>query len=245
MKIAVAQTRPKKGNIEANIAAHVNLIQQAAALGTGIIIFPELSITGYEPTLAAQLATTINDDRLTVFEQLSNTHQLTIGVGMPLATAAMPVIGMAIFKPGGARQVYAKKYLHADELPFFASGQSTVTSLGEHNEIALAICYEISVDEHTQQAFSTKPLVYVASVAKAVKGIKSALQRLAFIAQTHNALVLMANCTGFCDGEECAGQSSVFNTAGQLTGQLNNTEEGLLIVDTKTHTVIQTVLQQL
>lgn len=239
MKIAVAQTRPIKGNITANIAAHISLVQQAAVQGAGIIIFPELSITGYEPTLAAQLATTINDERLDVFDLLSNEHNIIIGVGMPLQTATTPVIGMIIFKLAADRQVYAKKYLHADELPFFVSGQSTITALGEYNEIALAICYEISVEEHTQQAFNTNPLVYIASVAKGIKGVDNALNRLAHIAKTHKAIVLMANCTGICDGEECAGQSSAFNAKGQLTGQLSNVAEGLLVIDTSTQAVMQ------
>ena len=241
MKIAVAQTRPVKGNITANIATHVTLIQQAAAQGAGIIIFPELSLTGYEPAMAAQLATTITDERFDVFEQISNKHHITIGVGMPLQTGTLPAIAMIIFKPGTARQVYAKKYLHADELPFFVSGQSTVTTLGEHNEVALAICYEISVDEHTQQAFSTQTTVYIASVAKAVKGIGNAVGRLAYIAKTYNVTVLMANCTGLCDGEECAGQSSVLNSKGELTGQLNNTAEGILMVDARTQAVTHAV----
>lgn len=242
MKIAVAQTRPVKGDITANIATHIKLIQQAAAQGAGIIIFPELSITGYEPTLAAQLATTITDERFDVFQQLSDEHNITIGVGMPLQTGAKPCIGMVIFMPNANRQVYAKKYLHADELPFFTSGQSTVTRLGVHNEIALAICYEISVDEHTQGAFSNNAQVYIASVAKAVKGIDNALNRLAHIAKTYNAVVLMANCTGLCDGEVCAGQSSAFKNKGELAGQLSNNTEGILMVDTITQAVTQTVL---
>jgi len=242
MKIAVAQTRPVTGDITANIATHVTLIQQAAVQGAGIIIFPELSLTGYEPTLAAQLATTINDNRFAVFEQLSNQHNITIGVGMPLQTATMPFIGMVIFKPGEARQVYAKKYLHADELSFFVSGQSTVTTLGERDEIALAICYEISVNRHIQQAFSTNPSVYIASVAKVATGVTDALHRLAYIAKTYNAITLMANCTGLCDGGQCAGQSAVFNSNGEMIAQLSNTAEGILIVDTGTQAVIKAVL---
>ena len=57
MKIALVQARPVKGDIEANIAAHKRLIGLAVLNGADMIIFPELSITGYEPELANELAT--------------------------------------------------------------------------------------------------------------------------------------------------------------------------------------------
>ncbi len=52
MKICVAQTRPVKGDIQGNIENHIKLIDLAVLNGADTIIFPELSITGYEPELA-------------------------------------------------------------------------------------------------------------------------------------------------------------------------------------------------
>ena len=49
MKISVAQTKPVKGNIESNIDHHKKIIDLAVSYETDIIVFPELSITGYEP----------------------------------------------------------------------------------------------------------------------------------------------------------------------------------------------------
>ena len=57
MKIAVAQTKPVTGDIDSNIKNHITLATVAADNGADIIIFPELSLTGYEPSLAKQLAT--------------------------------------------------------------------------------------------------------------------------------------------------------------------------------------------
>ena len=56
MKIAVAQARPVKGDIQANISNHLKLIEQASLEGADAVFFPELSLTGYEPTLAKELA---------------------------------------------------------------------------------------------------------------------------------------------------------------------------------------------
>jgi hypothetical protein len=57
MKIAVAQTRAVIGDIGANVASHLELIELAVACGGAqFIAFPELSLTGYEPRLAKELA---------------------------------------------------------------------------------------------------------------------------------------------------------------------------------------------
>ena len=63
MKIGVVQTRPITGDIQANIANHKQWIERAVVDGAELIIFPELSLTGYEPTLAKELATDQDDPR--------------------------------------------------------------------------------------------------------------------------------------------------------------------------------------
>lgn len=234
MKICIAQLQPSTGNVEKNIQLHEKLIDAAASLSADLIVFPELSLTGYEPTLAKELATTADDARFDFFEQVSNKRKITIGVGMPITTGAGINIAMLCFVPGKGRQLYIKKYLHADEEPFFVSGQNPDTPILNHLSIALAICYEISIPAHAEDAFKKGGRIYLASVAKSVKGIESACARLADIARTYSMVVLMANCTGEADGVVCAGRSSIWNSDGNLIGQLGDTSEGLLILDTET-----------
>ena len=83
MKICVAQTRPVKADIQRNVERHSVAVDLAASCGADTIIFPELSLTGYEPTLAGQLATTRDDQRCDVFQELSDTRQIAIGAGRP------------------------------------------------------------------------------------------------------------------------------------------------------------------
>ncbi|HEX6428919.1 MAG TPA: carbon-nitrogen hydrolase family protein, partial [Niastella sp.] len=122
MKIGVAQTRPVTGDIPANIEYHKTFIALAAMNGVDAIIFPELSLTGYEPSLAKELATDTTDSRFDPFQQLSDTKQITIGVGVPTKSASGIHISMVLFQPNKPRQLNTKKYLHADEEPFFVSG---------------------------------------------------------------------------------------------------------------------------
>lgn len=239
MKLCAAQTRPVKGDIQANIDNHQKLIRLAMANGADFIVFPELSITGYEPTLAGELAMLLNDPRLDDFQTLSDAERITIGVGTPLITAEGINITMVIFQPGKTRETYSKHYLHADEEPFFVSGHNAIELLGAEANIAPAICYELSVPAHSEAAHKAGAKTYFASVVKTATGAAKATDTLAAIAENYSMNVVMANCVGVCDGDVCGGRSSVWNQRGQLIGQLNDTDEGILILDTDTHEVIE------
>lgn len=239
MRICAAQTRPIKGDIGSNIDRHKKVIDLAASNGAGTIIFPELSLTGYEPTLSKELATHQDDRRFDDFQKISNARQITIGVGVPTKNNADVCISMVIFQPHGARQTYSKQYLHPDEEEFFVSGQNSTGLIGAKPKLALAICYELSVPEHAENAFKSGAEIYIASVAKFVNGVDKAVKRLAEIAEKYSMTVLMSNCIGIADGQECAGKTSVWNKKGVLLGQLNDTNEGIIIFDTDTQELIK------
>jgi predicted amidohydrolase len=242
MKLCVAQAKAVKGDIRSNIENHKKIIDLALSHGADTIIFPELSITGYEPTLAKELAVCIGDECLNDFQDISNNRQVTIGVGMPLKIDTGITISMVLFQPGQGRDVYVKKYLHADEYPYFVSGQSTISMLGEESDVALAICYELSVPEHVEDAYKCGAEVYVASAVKSVGGIDKAVARLAEISEQYEMAVLLANAVGESDGFECAGRSAIWDNTGVLLEQLDATSEGILVFDTKTRHVIAVTL---
>jgi predicted amidohydrolase len=242
MRICVAQTRAIKGDIQANIEHHKKVIDMAVSRGADTIIFPELSITGYEPELAKDLATHPEDRRFDDFQNISDIKQITIGIGVPTQANAGVCISMILFQPHQARQTYSKQYLHADEEPFFVRGQLTPILIGNKPDIALAICYEISVPEHAEQAFRNGAKMYIASVAKSADGVEKAVSRLSEIASTYAIPVLMSNCVGYCDNFESAGTSSIWNSQGILVGQLNDTNEGMLIIDTNTQAIVEKML---
>ena len=47
LKIGLAQINPKLGDVESNLALHLAKIEEAADLGVELLVFPELSLTGY------------------------------------------------------------------------------------------------------------------------------------------------------------------------------------------------------
>jgi predicted amidohydrolase len=238
MKICVAQTKPVKGDIQSNIADHKKLIDLAVSNGADTVIFPELSLTGYEPQLSKELATDKDDKRFHDFREISDSKHITIGVGMPVKSDAGILISMIIFQPGKPSQAYSKQYLHSDEIPYFVCGQQQTFLTENRNKIAMAICYELSVPEHSESAFKNGAEIYIASVAKSVNGVEKAVKSLSHIANKYSMTVLMSNCVGQCDDFECGGKTSIWNNKGLLMGQLNDTDEGIIIIDTTTQELI-------
>ncbi len=57
-KIAAAQVASVGGDITGNIRTHAAAIGSAAERGVSVLVFPELSLVGYEPDLADELAIT-------------------------------------------------------------------------------------------------------------------------------------------------------------------------------------------
>jgi predicted amidohydrolase len=223
----------------ANLADHQRWAGLAVEQDADLLVFPELSITGYEPSLAAELATTVDDLRFAGLQRVSDKYGILLCVGVPIKVEAGVQIGMVIFRPDAPRQVYAKQYLHADEKPFFVPGTEQVfLSLGD-DKIALAICYELSVPEHSVNAYSHRATIYLASVAKTAAGVEKAMGNLSTIAITYSMPTLLVNAVGPCEDGICGGGSAVFNNQGELLADLDPEDEGMLVYDTLTGVVVQ------
>jgi len=239
MKISIAQISPIKGDISANIEKHKKLIELACSQKATAIFFPELSLTSYEPELAAALATNQDDIRLDDFQQISDTNKITIGLGVPTKTKTGVQISMIIFQPDQPRQTYSKQQLHEDEFPYFVTGDQQVILTVDNKKIAPAICYESLQPEHAHKANSLGADIYLASVAKSQNGINKAMIHYPQVAKNYSMTVLMSNCVGFCDNFNSVGNSAVWAKDGKLIGQLDDKNEGLLIFDTETEELIK------
>ncbi len=231
MKLIAAQIACTAGNVEHNLDRHVDVIEIAASLGGEVIVFPELSLTGYQPRLADVLALQAEDERLDVFQWLSDRFGMLIAVGAPIRKAGGNRIGMLVFQPQAPRTLYCKQRLHPDEFPFFlpGAGQSLFTR-GE-SVLAPAICYESLQAEHARQAAQAGAQVYFTSVAKSQRGVDAAYAHYPLIAREHGMTVLMANCVGPADDYVAAGQSGVWNAEGALLIGADAVSEVLVVHD--------------
>jgi predicted amidohydrolase len=244
MRICIAQTKPIKGNVSANIEAHKCFIDLALIYNAEAIFFPELSLTGYEPKLAKELATNQNDNRLDIFQQLSDNNNIIIGLGLPTATESKIRISMIIFEPNKPRQTYSKLQLHSDEFPYFVNGIEQVVIRTGNTNIAPAICYESLQPTHAENAFKLGADIYLASVAKSENGIKKAFNHYPRVAKKYAKPVLMSNCMGFYDNFLSVGKSSIWTKKGKLVGQLDDKTEGILIFNIETEEVTELTIKK-
>ncbi len=243
MKICLAQTQPIQGNVSANIEAHIRFIELALTLHAEAIFFPELSLTGYEPKLAKKLATNQNDDRLDIFQHISDKNNIIIGLGLPTITELKIRISMIIFEPNKPRQTYSKQYLHSDEFPYFENGIGQVLIKMEDTHMAPAICYESIQPTHCENAFKLGANVYLASVAKPANDIEKAFMHYSRVAKQYEMPVLMSNCVGDCDHFLSVGKSAVWTKKGELVGQLDDKTEGILIFDSVTEEATERIIK--
>jgi len=232
MKIAAAQIKPIKGDILKNIELHNVLIEAAIINNVDLIIFPELSITGYEPELANQLSIDYENPILNIFQKTADENNISIIVGMPTKVDNQLFISSIIFQPERRRKVYSKRNLFPTETAVFSKGDHYCQLEIVQNKISLGICYDLSDPAHSQEAYQAGSNIYTASVLNSVNGIDDDLVKLSTIAQKYHMHVLMANFSGESGGYECAGKSSIWNTNGSLLGQLNDQDEGILVLNT-------------
>ncbi|MBL8861857.1 MAG: carbon-nitrogen hydrolase family protein [Planctomycetes bacterium] len=231
MRIALAQSRPARGAVALNLEHHVMLAERAVGLGADLVVFPELSLTGYEPELARALALEPDDPVLDPLQRLADSRGVVIAPGAPLRSEGQPRIGLVLLRPHAPRRAHAKHHLHADEEPYFGRGQEPVGLVDGAPRIGLAICYELSVPEHAAATFASGAQIYLASAAKTAPGVAQAHLRLAEVARAFHAPVLFVNAVGPSADGLCAGGSAAWDAEGRLLGRLDDAHEGLLTFD--------------
>lgn len=232
MKIGLAQIRSGKAEVGSNLQKHMEMISVAADHKVDAVFFPELSVTGYEPTLADELGL---DADFSLFDEVQATcdsRSILAGLGMPVRNERGVQIAMVIIAPGRPIQTYSKQLLHADEMPYFVEGRGQLLLEMHDQKIAPAICYESLQSEHAGAAADMGATVYLASVAKSATGVARAKVQYPEFARRYSMPVLMVNAVGWCDNFMSVGQSGIWTAPeGQCLAQLGDTE-ALLVYDT-------------
>lgn len=229
MRLCLAQYQ-STGGVEANILRHRDLVRQAATRSCDLILFPELSLTGYRPSAAGREARQANDSTFAALQAESQDLGVAVCAGMPLRIADGVAIGMLVYQPGHAPAIYAKRMLHADEQPYFVPGDLNHDIAIDGHLIAPAICYEAMQSVHGEAAIARGATVYAASVAKHADGVETARSYLAAFAARHGVPTVLVNAFGPVEGFVCAGRSAAWSSTGHLLGELG-AGEGLLFVD--------------
>ncbi len=216
--IAAAQITCLAGNIDVNINRHIQTVALAATHQVNLLIFPELSLTGYEPELARKLGLTLQDPRLETLRKQAKEHAMTIVVGAPLCCndGDALYIGAVVFAPDGTLYSYTKQHLHDTEEDFFTEGQGGPQLYLEGKTLGLAICADISVPAHPQHAADHGADIYAAGVLITEPSYARESEMMRSYAEKHRMAVVLANHCAPTGGWIPAGKSAIWSELGHL-----------------------------
>jgi predicted amidohydrolase len=218
-RLAAAQSVSTPGDLAANIAEHMTFIRLAAQARVDLLLFPELSLSGYEPDMLPRLALSARSIELTPLRELVHTLGVTTVVGAPIADddQALPHIGALTLFPDGRVEVYCKQFLHPGE-DAFASHATPARACYDIDGIAcaLSICADSAHPEHAARASEDGAKVYLASALISRVGYPTDTTRLAHYARQHHFAVLLANHGAPSGGYASAGRSALWDEKGEL-----------------------------
>lgn len=128
LTVALAQITPTLGNVPANVAQHVSVIARAKETGADLVVFPELSLTGYFlEDLVPDVALRVDAEELRPIAEHSQEIDVVVGCVI-VSDDARFYDAMLYFSKGELKHVHRKVYLPTyglfDESRYLASGNT-------------------------------------------------------------------------------------------------------------------------
>ncbi len=240
--IAAAQTIPIAGDVDANVDQQLRLVHSAAEEQAQVLVFPELSLTGYELELADRVAFSQSDPRLAPLVEAASTHFLTLVVGAPVRIGAQLHIGAFIVSPDRTVEVYTKHHLGAfptsagvdgsvppaEATIFHPGNRSPLVRFGG-NTAAVAVCADTSRPSHPRDAADRGARTYLASMFVIPSDLERDSANLRAYAVRHSMAVVFANFGGPSGGLPSGGKSAIWCARGELLSHLEATGAGVVV----------------
>lgn len=158
LTIASAQPETVAGDLDHNVRAHAEVIRSS---GARLVVFPELSLTGYEldgPVLE------FTDPALQPIVDACRDHNAVALVGAAVLEQAGRFIAVLRIDADGVRVASRKTWLHGDESLHFSAGDGPYVTDIDGWMVGVAICKDTYVAEHTARFASMGVDLYVAGV---------------------------------------------------------------------------------
>ncbi|MCC7359973.1 MAG: hypothetical protein IT317_10875 [Anaerolineales bacterium] len=246
LKLGLAQIKTVLGDMRANLAHHLALIDQAVAQGVQLLVFPELSLTGYVlQDLAPSLARAPSAEDEIFGPLLAASRQLDLVVGFVDEDSRHRFyIAAAYLSQGQVLHIHHKVYLPTyglfDEGRFFAWGDSVRAFDTRWGRVGVLICedfwhasppYLLWLDGADLMLFTSaspgRGITHGEKLESAwwVEHINRAYASLftSFVAHT--------NRVGFEDGLHFWGGATVFDPNGDLLAQGPYQEEAITVAE--------------
>jgi len=246
-RLALAQCAPALGDLKDNLDLHLELTQQAITEGADMVVFPELSLTGYFlKDLVPEVAMTLDDARLAPLIELSK--RIDIATGVVLKSEDFRYYNAALYLSGGEvkhvhRKVYLPTYGMFDEQRYFAPGDRIRAFDVAGVRAGMLVCEDMW---HLSSAYllfvqgvslllciSSSPgrgVLANADADVAPGSVGSWNDLLQTVAEYTTSYVAYVNRLGYEDGVNFWGGSCVFGPDGQMVVDAGE-NAGLVIAD--------------
>jgi len=231
IKIALAQFNTKLGDIEANLHKHLDLIREAKRQEVNLIIFPELSLTGYAlQDLAASTALHPHHDDPVFKELLKTSQDLDLMVSFVHEDSRHRFyIAAAYLSQGKIIHIHNKVYLPTygmfDEGRFFAWGDSVRAFDTQFGRLGMLICEDFWHASLPYLLWLDGADILLFASASPGRGLNAdpRLSSSEWVEHTNRAyaglfttFVAHANRVGYEDGLNFWGGSTIFDPNGDL-----------------------------
>ena len=251
MKIAAAQINPTIGDIQGNVDKILQYIGRARELGAQLVVFPELSLTGYPPRDLLERSSFIEQNINALGELAPKVKDISALVGFVeknLSAEGKPLYNAAALLEGGEIAYVSFKSLLPtydvfDESRYFepAAGIAPLKIGGQ--KIALTICEDIWTDEMCgPRKYAKDPLAEMAkkkfqlilNMSASPWNIgKDALREelMKKQAKAYNCPVICVNQVGGNDELVFDGNSLAVDHAGNVIAHAKPFEEDIILID--------------
>jgi NAD+ synthase (glutamine-hydrolysing) len=236
LRIALAQIDVTVGDLEGNSDKIAEYAERAAGERAGVVVFPELALTGYPPEDLLLKPSFLEQTAQALDALAARTEGIVALVGFP-QYADDVYNAAAVLAEGTVAAVYRKIYLPNygvfDEQRYFQSGdEPALIALGDGATMGLTICEDIwePGPPATSEALAGAQVIVnlSASPYHAGKGIhreRMVIQR----SRDSLATFAMCNLVGGQDELVFDGHSVVVDQDGKVLGRAPQFEEALLV----------------
>ena len=216
LTIAAVQPPCVSYDVAANAITHAAAVRSA---GARVVVFPELSLTGYEldaPAVAAE------DTRLApIVEACAETGSVAL-VGAPVnGDSARSHIGILAVDGAGATVAYHKMWLGGAEPERFSPGGKPAVLEVDGWRLGLAVCKDSRIPQHASDTAELGIDAYVVGILESVEDAAVLDERARRVASDHGAWVVMASFAGSTGGgfDHAAGRSGVWTPDGEVVAR--------------------------
>ena len=246
LSLALAQINTKLGAIEANLEKHLAMVKQARARGANLVIFPELSLTGYVlQDLVPRVALRPTRDDPIFRKLLDASQDIDIVVGFVDEDHRHRFfIASAYLSNGEVLHVHHKVYLPTyglfDEGRFFAWGDRVRAFDTRFGRFGICICEDFWHASPPYLLWLDGADLMIFTSASPGRGISAepeleSARWVEHINQAYASLftsyIVHANRVGYEDGLNFWGGSTIFDPNGDLVIKGPYHEEGITVAE--------------